>query len=137
MSAAAEEDHERLDQADQVTVLAVDDQDFFRGVMSEVVAAASGFQLVGEAASGKAALEAVASLKPDLVIMDKRMPGMDGIEACRRLTERHPEVVVVITSIEDPDDALMESCRAAAFVLKQDLTPWLLEEVWRQQVTLR
>ena len=117
----------------RVTVLAVDDQDYFRAVMREVVQATEGFQWVGEAASGEAALEAAEALSPSLVLIDKRMPGMGGVEACRRLTERHPELVVVITSIEDPDATVVESCRAAAFVRKQDLSPRFLREVWRQQ----
>ena len=117
----------------RVRVLTVDDQDYFRRVMGEVVQATEGFQVVGEAASGEDALEAVEALSPSLVIMDKRMPGMDGVEACRRLTERHPELIVVITSIEDPDRVLMEACRAAAFVRKQDLSPRLLREVWQRE----
>ena len=71
------------------------------------------------------------TLSPALVIMDSRMPGMGGLEATRRMTDRHPELVVVITSIEDPNPAVMEACRAA-FIRKQDLSPRLLREVWRQ-----
>jgi DNA-binding NarL/FixJ family response regulator len=115
----------------QVAVLTVDDQTSFRSLLREVIDAAPGFRLVGEAASGETALDAVETLSPRLVIMDKRMPGMNGIEACRLLTERHPVVVVVITSVEDPDPTVKESCGAAAFVRKQDLSPRWLTELWR------
>jgi DNA-binding NarL/FixJ family response regulator len=115
-----------------VTVLAVDDQQSFRSVLRDVIDATGGFELVGEAASGEAALEAVESLAPSLVIIDKRMPGMGGIEVCRELTERDPEVVVVITSVEEPDRAVTDLCQAAAFVRKQELTPRGLRELWRR-----
>jgi DNA-binding NarL/FixJ family response regulator len=114
-----------------VGVLVVDDQAWFREVMRDVVAAAPNFRLVGEADSGEAAIEAVDRLSPGLLIMDKRMPGMGGIEACRAITGRHPEVVVLICSVEDPDPALMDECGAAACVRKHRLSARLLQEIWR------
>ena len=120
----------RLHVGDLVTVLTVDDQNYFRGVMREVIESTDGFELVGEAASGEAALEAAEALSPGLVIMDKRMPGMGGIEASRLLIERDPEIVVVITSIEEPDEDAMKSCLRAAFLQKQHLTPRRLRELW-------
>jgi DNA-binding NarL/FixJ family response regulator len=121
---------ERLRVRDLVTVLTVDDQSYFRGVMREVIESAEGFELIGEAASGEAALAAAEALSPRLVIMDKRMPGVDGIEACRLLIERDPEIVVVITSVEEPDAEAMKSCPGAAFIQKQHLTPRRLRELW-------
>ena len=110
----------------------VDDQASFRRALCELVEATNGFTLVGEAASGEAALAAAAELSPRLVILDKRMPGMDGIETCRRLTTRDPSVVVVLVSVEEPDEARMRACGAAAFVRKQRLSPHRLREVWRE-----
>jgi DNA-binding NarL/FixJ family response regulator len=126
----AQSGRERLRAHDPVTVLAVDDQNYFRGVMREVIESTDGFKLVAEATSGEAALEAAGALSPGLVIMDKRMPGMGGVEACRLLTERAPEIVVVITSIEEPDEEAMKSCPGAAFLQKQHLTPRRLRELW-------
>jgi DNA-binding NarL/FixJ family response regulator len=117
--------------AEPVSVFIVDDQESFRGALRELVAVTEGFTLVGEASSGEAALDAVPELSPRLVIMDKRMPGMGGIEATRRLTARHPEIVVMLISVEDPYAALMESCGAAAFVSKRQLAPRLLREFWQ------
>jgi DNA-binding NarL/FixJ family response regulator len=134
MAPTSQDDRENtsVTPGDPVPVLTVDDQDYFRDVMRELVQATTGFRLVGEAASGEDALEAVEALSPALVIIDRRMPGMGGLEATRQMCERHPELVVVITSIEDPNPALTEACRAA-FVRKQDLSPQLLREVWRQR----
>jgi DNA-binding NarL/FixJ family response regulator len=114
-----------------IRVLVVDDQENFRDALRELVAATEGFALVGEAASGEAAVEAVTELKPRLVIMDKRMPGIGGVEATRVLTSRHPDVVVLLVSVEEPDGLLMQSCGAAAFVRKQELSPQRLRELWR------
>ena len=100
--------------------------------MSEVVAAADGFALAGEADSGEAALTAADEQSPALVLMDKRMAGMDGHETTRRLTERHPGLVVVIMSVEDPDRSRARTAGAAAAVHKRDLSPALLQEIWEQ-----
>jgi DNA-binding NarL/FixJ family response regulator len=114
-----------------VTVFVVDDQESFRGALRDLVAATEGFTLVGEAASGEAALDAVAELSPNMVILDKRMPGMGGIEAARVLTARHPDVVVVLASVEEMGPELPGSCGATAVVRKQQLSTKLLREVWR------
>lgn len=117
---------------DSVTVLVVDDQAVFRGVLRELVAATEGFALVGEAASGEAALEAASELSPRMVVMDKRMPGMGGFEASRVLTDRHPELVVLLISVEEaPDPSVLRSSGAAAYVRKHTLTPAVLRNAWR------
>jgi DNA-binding NarL/FixJ family response regulator len=114
-----------------VGVLVADDQEPFRAAVRELVPATSGFVLVGEVESGEAAVQAADELRPDLVIIDKRMPGLGGIEACRLITARHPHLVAVITSVEDPDPSLKQTAGAAAFVRKQEISRRLLREVWR------
>jgi DNA-binding NarL/FixJ family response regulator len=121
----------RPDQETLVPVLVVDDEASFRAVMRDVVAAAPGFRVAGQAASGEEAVEAVEELAPRLVIMDKRMPGMGGIEACRAITERNPEIIVLLCSVEDPDPRLARECGAAGMTPKQYLSPRLLDQVWR------
>jgi DNA-binding NarL/FixJ family response regulator len=118
-----------------VSVLVVDDQHTYRRAMMEVVIATDGFALAGEADSGDAALAAADELSPALVVMDKRMPGMDGHEATRRLTERHPGIVVLIVSVEDPDPSSARSAGAAAAAHKRDLSPKLLRDVWEEHST--
>ena len=118
--------------ARDVGVLIVDDQPFFRSAAREVVVAMPGFSAVAEASSGLEAVEVVDELRPDLVLLDVRMPGMDGIEAARRIKARHPETVVVLISIEDiagvPTTALASG--AAALIRKQDFGPSVLRGLW-------
>jgi two-component system invasion response regulator UvrY len=116
-----------------VKVLVVDDQPTYRRAMVDVVAAAEGFVVAGEADSGEAALAAADLDPPDLVLMDKRMPGIDGYEAARRLVERHHgRPVVVIVSVEDPSQSKARAAGAAAAVKKHELLPDLLLELWKQ-----
>lgn len=119
-----------------MTVLTVDDQAYFRGVMRAVVDATEGFTVVGEAASGEEALDAVGALAPSLVIIDKRMPGIGGVEACGLLSERYPGTAVLIVSIEDQDPVAAECCGTASFLRKQDLSPRALRELWRRREAL-
>ena len=95
-----------------------------------------GFEIVGEAASGEEAVAAAASLVPDLVLMDIKMPGIGGIEATRRIVEARPETLAVLLSTyraEDlPSDA--RSCGAAAYVHKADFGPQLLRELFTRPI---
>jgi two-component system invasion response regulator UvrY len=115
-----------------VRVLTVDDQPVFRDLARLVLETTPGFQSVGEFASGEEALAAIAELRPQLVLVDVRMPGIGGIETARRVTAAHPEIVVVLISIEDPVDlpSAAMSSGAAALVRKQDFGAALLHELW-------
>jgi DNA-binding NarL/FixJ family response regulator len=106
----------------EVAVLIVDDQPSYRSAMREVVEATPGLRLVGEADSGEAAIAAAQELAVRMVLMDKRMPGMNGFEACRAITERDPGIVVVVCSVEDPDLVSGRAHGAAAVMRKQDLS---------------
>jgi two-component system, NarL family, invasion response regulator UvrY len=121
----------RRDAEGPVSVLVVDDQELFRDVVRDVLLLTPGMTLVGEAASGEAAVDAVEELSPRLVIMDKRMPGIGGIEATRRIRARHPEVVVVLVSVEVPEPDALEASGAVTFLHKRQLSPRALAEVWR------
>ena len=111
-----------------VTVLAVDDQAIFLRTVGELIAATPGFEQVGEAASGPEALELAAALDPDLVLLDVRMPGMDGIETAQRLDESGARSVVVLMSIDELPD--IPWVGAAARVRKKDLSVLALRRIW-------
>jgi two-component system, NarL family, invasion response regulator UvrY len=115
-----------------VSVLTVDDQPYFRDAARDVIGATPGFEPVGEVCSGSEALAVVDELRPQLVLVDVRMPGMDGIETTRRMKAVHPEVVVVLISIEDMANlpATANTSGAAALVRKQDFKPSLLRSLW-------
>jgi DNA-binding NarL/FixJ family response regulator len=113
-----------------VPVLVVDDHAVFRDVMVDVVRVTPGMQLVGAAASGEEAITAVEELSPRLVIMDKRMPGIGGVEAARMIRARFPDVVVVLVSVEEPAAAVVEASGAAAFLAKREVAPRVLAELW-------
>ena len=102
------------------TVLLVDDQSLLRMGMRLVLDAADGLDVVGEAGDGEAALTQVAALDPDVVLMDVRMPGMNGIEATARIVAEHPRSRVLILTTFDLDEYAFEGLRAGAsgFLLK-------------------
>ena len=115
-----------------VRVLTVDDQPVFRGVARDVIDATPGFEAVGEAASGEEALQAVDRLAPQLVLLDVRMPGLDGIEVARLLHSTHPETLVVLISMEDSIDlpSAIQLGDSVPLVRKQDFGPRLLKRLW-------
>jgi two-component system, NarL family, invasion response regulator UvrY len=117
---------------DDVTIVAVDDHEAFRRVLGDLIAATPGFQLVGEASCGEEATRAVAQLSPQLVLMDVTMPGIGGIAAARQIVDRHPEVVVVLISVDDQSfhPEVIALADAVACVRKQDLRPQKLRELW-------
>jgi DNA-binding NarL/FixJ family response regulator len=114
--------------ADPVRVLVVDDQPIVRSATRSLLDATREFEAVGEAASGIEALTAVQQLEPDLVLLDVRMPDMDGIEAAARIRATHEGTVVVLMS-SDPR-AEPYASPAAAFVPKERLKPAVLRELW-------
>jgi DNA-binding NarL/FixJ family response regulator len=115
-----------------VRLLVADDQAAFRAVARDLVAATPGFAVAGEAESGEEAIEAAQSLRPDLVLMDVRMPGIGGRAAARVLVDRYPDMVVWLVTAEAPAalSGLLTACGATALVDKRDFTPRLLRELW-------
>jgi DNA-binding NarL/FixJ family response regulator len=113
-----------------IRVLVVDDQDLVRVGLRTLIGSAEGMELVGEAADGLAAVARARELKPDVVLMDIRMPGVDGLEATRRIVG-DPSLaatrVIVLTTFE-LDDYVFEALRivASGFLLKDTRPAQLL-----------
>ena len=106
--------------SDPIGVLVVDDQELVRAGFCVILESAQGIAVVGEAADGASAVARAAELKPDVVLMDIRMPGMDGLEAARLITAApEPPKVVMLTTF-DLDDYVYEALRSGAsgFLLK-------------------
>jgi DNA-binding NarL/FixJ family response regulator len=102
---------------DVITIALVDDQELVRTGFRLILEAEADFAVTGEAADGESALALIARTRPDVVLMDVRMPGMDGIEATRRVSA--PTRVLVLTTF-DLDEVVWEAIRAGAagFLLK-------------------
>jgi len=115
-----------------VRVLLVDDQAPFLRAMSSVVEETIGFEVVGEAASGEEAVLMAAELLPDLVLMDVNLPGMDGVEATRRLLRYPtPPVVLLLSTYDDDAGAqFVAESGAVAYVTKSAFGPELLRKAW-------
>ncbi len=103
-----------------IRVVLVDDQELARAGMRTILRPVYGFEVVGEAANGATAVEEVGRHRPDVVVMDVRMPVVDGVEATRRLVRSDPAARVMILTTFDDDAALASSLRAGAsgFCLK-------------------
>jgi DNA-binding NarL/FixJ family response regulator len=115
-----------------IRVVIVDDQAPFRDAARAIVASTRGFELVGESADGAGALRLIRAVDPDLVLLDVRMPGLDGIDIATRLTADDPTRVIVLVSSADQCELsrLARSSGAAALLRKQWLTPRLLRGLW-------
>jgi DNA-binding NarL/FixJ family response regulator len=116
-----------------VGVIVVDDQAPFRRAAKAILAATPGFDLLAEAVSGEHAVALARSLKPDIVLMDIKMPGIGGIEASRLITAASAApLVVLVSSYRERDlPADVGACGAVAYVAKEGFGRGVLENVWR------
>ena len=119
-----------------VRVLLVDDQAAFLRAMTAVVRETSGFEVAGEASSWEESLVVAAELLPDLVLMDVNLPGIDGLEATRRLLRRDnpPLVLLLSTYDEDAGEHFVAESGASGYVTKSAFGPDLLEVLWSAAV---
>ncbi len=102
-------------------IMLVDDHEVVRVGLRTLLARRQDFEVVGEASTAKEAVEKALQLRPDVVVMDVRLPGKSGIQACRQIVEQAPEVRVIMLTSYAEDELLFEAVAAGAsgYILKQ------------------
>ncbi len=115
-----------------VQVLIVDDQVPFREASRMVVEMTDGFEVAGEAENGQSAISLVSELKPDLVLMDVQMPGIDGIETTRQISALPDAPAVIVMSTHESGDYVDVAVAAGAvgFIPKSQFSFDTLTEMW-------
>jgi DNA-binding NarL/FixJ family response regulator len=115
----------------RIRILLVDDQAMFREGLRTLLATQPDFEVVGEAANGEEALRLCSSERPEIVLMDLRMPILDGVAATRRIHAAHPDTRVIVLTTFDDDEDIFEGLRAGAvgYLLKDAGSPKLFEAV--------
>jgi CheY-like chemotaxis protein len=119
-------------------VLVADDSDVFLRVAASVISATSTLRLVGAVGSGREAIRLIPQLRPDLVVLDFRMPGMDGVQTTRIIRRDEPRTVVIVISAEP--EGLSNAARAAgaaATLHKRDFVPSTLDALWLKHMSER
>lgn len=111
----------------QIRVLLADDHVLFREGLAGIIGAQPDMQVVGEANDGFEASVKAQELKPDLILMDVQMPGMDGLEAARRIKQNLPGTIIVMLTVRDDDEMLFEA-------LKNGAQGYLLKEIHSQSM---
>jgi DNA-binding NarL/FixJ family response regulator len=100
--------------AQRTRLLVADDHRLFREGVASLLERTPDVQLVGQAATGEAALRLVADLLPDIVLMDLQMPGMGGIAATRAIVASHPAIGVIVPTMFEDDESVFAAMRAGA-----------------------
>jgi DNA-binding NarL/FixJ family response regulator len=100
--------------AEPIRVLLADDHDAFRSGLAALLSTVPGLEVSGEAATGDTAVELALATQPDVIVMDLNMPGVDGIEATRRIVATSPHIAIVVLSMYEDDDQVFGALKAGA-----------------------
>lgn len=116
---------------DPFRLLLADDQAITRSGLRTLLAAQGDIEIVGEAKNGEEAIELAASLQPDLILMDLRMPGVNGIEATRRIHRLSPHIGILVVTVFEDDTSVFPAIRAGArgYLLKNTEQDELLRAI--------
>jgi DNA-binding NarL/FixJ family response regulator len=116
-----------------IRLLIVDNHTLFRQGLVSLLGGEPDFQVIGEAANGEEALRLIQKLQPDVVLMDVKMPGMDGVEATRRLLETMPHARVLMLTVSEDEESLFAAIQAGArgYILKNADADELLQAIQR------
>jgi DNA-binding NarL/FixJ family response regulator len=106
--------------SEPIRILIVDDHTLFRDGMAALLTTNESTEVIGQASSGREAIESAAALQPDVVLMDIQMPGINGIEATRQIVSTSPHIGVIVVTMFEDDDTVFAAMRAGArgYVLK-------------------
>jgi DNA-binding NarL/FixJ family response regulator len=116
---------------DEIAVLIADDERNIRIGLRALLEAEPGFRLVGEAVSGEEAVRLAAGLQPDIILMDINMPGVNGVEATRRIVAHSPHIGVLMLTMFEDDESIFAAMRAGArgYLLKGALKAEILRAI--------
>jgi DNA-binding NarL/FixJ family response regulator len=120
-------------QSTPVRIVIADDHGLVRQGLRGMLAREEGFEVVGEAEDGHEVIEICSRLRPDVVLMDVRMPQMDGLTATREVKQRHPETSVLMVTMQENPDYLLEAVKAGAagYVLKGSSNSQIMSAIRR------
>ena len=115
----------------KIRIMLVDDHQLFREGVANILKGQSDFDVVGEASDGVEAVMMARGLQPDLILMDIKMPGYDGVEATKRILEDRPKTLIVMLTMSDRDERLYEALNngAQGYLLKSIRSQELLERL--------
>jgi len=116
---------------EKVRVVIADDHPIVRSGLRLMLGMEEGIELVGEAADGVAAIHLIGSLQPDVVLMDLRMPAMDGLEAIERIRAEWPHIAIIVLTTYDEDDLMLRSLQAGVrgYLLKESTLDTVLQAI--------
>ena len=112
-----------------IRVMLVDDHDFLRAGLRALIEEHADMLVVGEAGSGEEAVEQARRLRPDVVVMDLRLPGISGIEATRKIVRNDPNARVLVLTMDAPEDVLLDVFEAGAsgYLRKTGMAPRVID----------